>query len=161
MEVIPEATPGAPEATSTQHLMAVTNETDKETYYKSFETDSFDLDDCFDGDTQPENSSLLKNRLRERKDTTNQTVRMPAPKAAAGTSRTGLTEDQGLAARATIAASTPLKYPPIFQFDLAGNEQPNTETTDKSLDPIDSAAKKNVIAALRELKKILAAEDPE
>ena len=55
-------------ATSTQMMMAE-GEDAKEVYYKSFETDSFDLEDCFEGSTQPQNSSLLSNRLQERTST--------------------------------------------------------------------------------------------
>ena len=56
---------GAPEATSTQRLL-VEDTPDKEVYYGSFEQDSFDLEECFNASTQPENSSLLANRLAER-----------------------------------------------------------------------------------------------
>ena len=41
-------------------------EAEKEAYFKSFETDSFDLSECFNGSTQPSNSSMLKRRLEER-----------------------------------------------------------------------------------------------
>ena len=65
-EKIPDAPLGAPEASSTQRLL-VEETPDKEAYFGSFEQDSFDLEDCFNGSTQPENSSLLQNRITERK----------------------------------------------------------------------------------------------
>ena len=51
---------------STQNFM---NEEKKSTedYFKSFETDSYDLSDCFNGSTKPETPSLLAKRLNERK----------------------------------------------------------------------------------------------
>ena len=62
---LPSGNTSTPAKTSTMKLMDDDNE-EKEAYYKSFETDSFDLEDCFNGSTQPQNSSLLSNRLRER-----------------------------------------------------------------------------------------------
>ena len=51
---------------STQNCMNE-EETNTESYFKSFEADSYDLSYCFSGSTQPENPSLLAKRLNERK----------------------------------------------------------------------------------------------
>ena len=120
--MLPPTTPGAPEASSTQRLIADDKE-EKEAYFGSFEQDSFDLEDCFSGDTQPQNSSLLQKRVAERqslavasKSTTPESEKtaLPTPAGAEILSRESLVN----------SANTPLKFPAIPKFADVSIESP-------------------------------------
>ena len=106
-----------PTSSSTQQLL--TDEAAaKETYFGSFEQDSFDLEDCFNGSTQPENSDLLKNRMAERKgeitktgdkDSATATLKnLPRPTSPPSRAESEVRTMESVASSAK--ASTPLKY---------------------------------------------------
>ena len=115
---------------------------EKDVYYKSFETDSFDLDDCFDGSTQPQNSSLLSNRLRERT--------QPSSSSRSGTGLpTPLVNDANkpTSSPANLSTLNPLK-PPGFHAPLSSFLSNTRETSN---DPANEVIKQAIKKALRDL----------
>ena len=121
---------------------------EKDDYYKSFETDSFDLEDCFNGSTQPQNSSLLSNRMRERT--------LPAPSVKKDNQYllgkilpTPTLDDirKSTSSPMNLSTPTPLK-PPGFQVPLSSFL---SNAQDPTKDITNDVIKSTIKNALREL----------
>ena len=151
---------GPSAVTSTQQLL--TDEVAaKDAYFGSFEQDSFDLDDCFNGSTQPENSDLLKNRMAERKGETTQTndcritnsPKISLPKPASPPSRAESEARTMESVASSTKASTPLKYPQCklgVLFPSVSLDEVKRRTGETS--PLNAIARNKIKLTLTELR---------
>ena len=145
---------------------------DKEAYFGSFEQDSFDLEECFNASTQPENSSLLAARIAERAGTiirstpkTDKVVGEPSlPKPTASTSCAGQAESEARTVESvasSISASTPLKFQPYSLGVLMpkiGSEELRKKATETST--LDIAIRDKIKSTLSTLQRTLDSETP-
>ena len=179
---------GAPEATSTQRLL-VEDTPDKEVYFGSFEQDSFDLEECFNASTQPENSSLLANRIAERTGAVTKatpTAQQPAKETSFSTPKTSTnkalpqpsssTPCPSLAAAETLQkqshvsmesvassanASTPLRFRP-YTLGVLLPSLTSEEIAKKAAEvsTLDIAIKDKIKSTLATLRKTIDTDSP-
>lgn len=119
----------------------------KEAYYKSFETDSFDLEDCFNGSTQPQNSSLLSNRLQER----TSTLPRPVPTSQYVLGKLLSPKEPMEMNSPPATTSEPPLFTPVKLPSFPTPVNPGRPRDSPRPEPLEEAIKKTIKNALRNL----------